>query len=343
MESGSRLPPPPSQEREEGSRGGVLAHEERPSTSHKRKRAGKKGAGRSTISRKNSCCFDLLDQDCRVWILRFLGLEDLGTAADVCKQFRDDCRHESLPQERTAVVRIPSDCPDRDRVRCLGTRLMVMAAATTRDGGRRFRHFGRLRIVDPSAEVHLADYWRPPSGAAIPEITALDWSGVRSGSGRTCADYTAEQYRLARMLPNLREVDFSHSRTVCNTALHSLSGTHRLEKVTWHGHWCCLGLYGLQLSRAGSLKELYMDGACFEESVFNLRLFVDLRDRLERVSIKGATSCYPRSGDPAQPIAQSELAEFVRNAPNLRWFRSDLTPENAATLQMERPDVTFAS
>jgi hypothetical protein len=37
------------------------------------------------------------------------------------------------------------------------------------------------------------------------------------------------------------------------------------------------------------------------------------------------------------------LIRFVRNAPNLRWFRSDLTPENVAMLKAERPDVTFVA
>jgi hypothetical protein len=44
-----------------------------------------------------------------------------------------------------------------------------------------------------------------------------------------------------------------------------------------------------------------------------------------------------------RPIPQHAIAEFVRRAPNLRWLRSDLTPDNVAMLQLERPDVTFVS
>jgi hypothetical protein len=33
--------------------------------------------------------------------------------------------------------------------------------------------------------------------------------------------------------------------------------------------------------------------------------------------------------------------KFVRCTPTLRWFRSDLTPENVVLLQAERPEITF--
>jgi hypothetical protein len=56
------------------------------------------------------------------------------------------------------------------------------------------------------------------------------------------------------------------------------------------------------------------------------------------VSIKGASTVGRE-----EPIPQEKLVRFVRRAPNLRWFRSDLTPENAAMLERERPDVTLVT
>ena len=35
--------------------------------------------------------------------------------------------------------------------------------------------------------------------------------------------------------------------------------------------------------------------------------------------------------------------KMVRLHPTLKWLRSDLTAENVAILQQERPDVTFVS
>jgi hypothetical protein len=69
-------------------------------------------------------------------------------------------------------------------------------------------------------------------------------------------------------------------------------------------------------------------------------LFEQIRATLVRVSIKDA-----RWLDPvlSVPIPQEHLVEFFKKAPNLEWFRSDLTPENVTVLREERPGVVFAS
>lgn len=41
------------------------------------------------------------------------------------------------------------------------------------------------------------------------------------------------------------------------------------------------------------------------------------------------------------PVSQEVTMKMVRLCPTLRWLKSDLTPENVAILQQERPDVTF--
>lgn len=92
-----------------------------------------------------------------------------------------------------------------------------------------------------------------------------------------------------------------------------------------------------------------MDGACFyvraslEPGRRDACILLSSRDTLEKVSIRDA--CFRRKSDPAegQPIPQEALINFVRRAPNLQWFRSDLAPESAALLRKERPDVMFVS
>jgi hypothetical protein len=302
-------------------------------------------------SRSRSGLFDLLPPECRLGVLGFLGPDDLAEAAVACKQVRDDCLHESLPQERTAVLRIPPSCPHEDRIERLGTRLLAMAAATTPGGRRKFHKFSRLRVVDPHRGVvgiKNAGSWRPPPGAAtIPEITALEWSLRREdqqpGAENTRWHLTREHDWLASMLPNLREVEVESS-LVHDDSYWGIVGLWcypHLEKVTGHGHCCCLHLSGFELSPCQGLRELRMDGASFYASIgVRPLLFLELSGRLERVSIKGAR-CF-RDGRPV-PVSQEQLVGFVRSAPNLRWFRSDLAPENVATLRAERPDVTFAS
>jgi hypothetical protein len=44
-----------------------------------------------------------------------------------------------------------------------------------------------------------------------------------------------------------------------------------------------------------------------------------------------------------QPVSQEKLVKMVQNHPALCWLRSDLTDENIAMLQQERPEFTFVS
>jgi hypothetical protein len=85
-----------------------------------------------------------------------------------------------------------------------------------------------------------------------------------------------------------------------------------------------------------------MDEAFFYEITAN-EIFSNL-GALERVSFKnvrfGLDPRWPHTS--LVPLPQPWLVRFVREAPNLRWFRSDLTPENVALLVQECPDVTFA-
>jgi hypothetical protein len=277
-----------------------------------------------------------------------------------CKRLRDDCRHDSLPQERTAVVRIrPSPSY---RMLFLRRRLIRMAAAALPDGRSKFSRFSRLRIIDPHPpDSYTTRDWQRSAGVLIPEVTALDWSAPEgapaptepsrrrpfsraSGGRRLFA--SDEQRDLAGMLPNLREVDFSHARPAGGLSLDDPAARRdHLEDVAWRinadrpeGRFTLRGCRALRVVRA--------DGACFEgrgdrRDARDVYLLDEVRDRLERVSVRGA--CWSVPCLPASLLCQEVLIRFVRDAPNLRWFRSDLTPENVAMLKAERPDVTFVS
>jgi hypothetical protein len=266
--------------------------------------------------------FDLLEQDLRLHIFGFLGADDFAEVAMVSRAFRDDCRHESLPQERTAVVRIPPRCPRRDRLRRLGSRLIAMASATASapDGRRKFEKFSRLRILDlhgPVERVVVVANWDPPGGATVPEITALEWQGEGQASSSPLAYESSRistedrlSWGLARMLPSLREVDFSRALDVHQKILSDLlRQCERLERVVWHRvGFTDLDASGLRECR--NLRELYMDGACFYDR-FNpprLELFSYLSDRLERVSVKGA--CCEGMNRTRWTMGQEMLIEF---------------------------------
>jgi hypothetical protein len=148
------------------------------------------------------------------------------------------------------------------------------------------------------------------------------------------------------MLPDLREVDFSHARPAGGLSLDDPAARRdHLEDVAWRSNADRPeGRFTLRGCRA--LREVRADGACFEGRGDRLAerdvyLLDEVRDRLERVSVRGG--CWSVPCLPASLLCQEVLIRFVRNAPNLRWFRSDLTPENVAMLKAERPDVTFVS
>jgi hypothetical protein len=66
----------------------------------------------------------------------------------------------------------------------------------------------------------------------------------------------------------------------------------------------------------------------------------------ERVFIRDAkfenTFVLNSNDEPPEVIPQNILIKFVRNAPlSMRWFRSDLTPENMQMLRLKRPDIEF--
>ena len=64
---------------------------------------------------------------------------------------------------------------------------------------------------------------------------------------------------------------------------------------------------------------------------------------LERVSIKGVTVKGQEVDSEHQPLSQQVIIQFVRDSPSLRWLRSDLTEQNVAMLQQERPEISFVS
>jgi hypothetical protein len=77
------------------------------------------------------------------------------------------------------------------------------------------------------------------------------------------------------------------------------------------------------------------DRTCDGVNMFMLMLCT----RLERLSIKDTTYTYLNT----LPVTQEMIVKLVRHTPTLRWLRSDLTEDNVAILQQERPDITFVT
>jgi hypothetical protein len=164
---------------------------------------------------------------------------------------------------------------------------------------------------------------------------------------------------LAEAVPNIWALNLSRVKFDTFSYCHlELIGQvcKRLKKLTWHKLHLSDDVLLTCLSACTELQELYMDKACLLQGDTNMSelegavgaesdgdsaekcLFYFCHQTLERVSIMGLQySNHVRTGK----ISQGALMKFVRKAPMLTWFRSDLHPDNVAILQEERPNVTF--
>jgi hypothetical protein len=156
---------------------------------------------------------------------------------------------------------------------------------------------------------------------------------------------------LSKILPNLSEIDLS-SISLYMSVLRKFFQTI-LGKVTWNNintNYSVVELDGCDMVFSNNLKEIHMDDSIFysiyskemsnlANSAFNNHfIFHRCCKTLERVSIRNA-----RRHTSAEPtiISQNALFKFFRNAPSLRWFRSDLSQENMNMLRLERPGIEY--
>ena len=162
---------------------------------------------------------------------------------------------------------------------------------------------------------------------------------------------------MSKILPNLRQIDFSNSNTGLSGLRQLIQICSRLEKITWNKipSSSRVDIDGVDFEKATNLKEIYMDNAEFFDDVNpngrNNTIFLFHKcgsNKLERVSIRNATYGndvfglpYGHPGHREQIyLPQDALIKFVRKAPpSLRWFRSNLTTDNIAMLRLERPEI----
>ena len=161
--------------------------------------------------------------------------------------------------------------------------------------------------------------------------------------------------QLTIMFPNLRKINLTNIRLSTNLA----NFCPHLETFICNITTECRGYFHLvdggYFAPFHNLKEITLDNRCF---FFNLNQRRDMADRtntteflfhkcirnntkLARVSMKNVG--YKMRGDRLfnRTLPQRVLMKFVRNVPSLTYFRSDLSAENIAILQLERPEIVF--
>ena len=290
----------------------------------------------------------LLPEELRLQILGFLTTEDLAEAAPVCRQLRNDCKHHSLPQLRTATITCSSGSPDS---------LLRLLCRMIEDGV--FQRFQRLRIRRADRLGQIDDAY-DMSGRLIHHVSYLDLS--MSGS-RTVSISSGVLDALQMLMPHANHLDLSR----CQPPPVALVNCRNLQTLHWNHQRMNVPLLGITLPLSRDLKELYMDNSVFhvhrqsivdrmqddsqvnddENTIHNdTWLFHKFGDKLERVSIKNCRYCllWPPNDfglRKVRPIPQAALIKFVRRSRSLRWFRSNLSSENIAMLQQEGSQVVF--
>jgi len=130
----------------------------------------------------------------------------------------------------------------------------------------------------------------------------------------------------------------------------------KLEKVTWKQRRSNTGRpiepIGYDLGLAPSLQELHLQGFLSQEYSPTARMsYHDNGDDLwllckytANIMRLGIMNVQIWQANRAHYyIPQHALMKLVRRTPTLVWFRGNLTAENIAILQRERPDLCFAS
>ena len=149
-------------------------------------------------------------------------------------------------------------------------------------------------------------------------------------------------FSLQRIMYNIQRINFTGAN-FSSVNLRHLWSWPRLTKITWNGigisdHVC---IRGRTFRRLPNLREMYTDDSYFHWDLFRRPdqfIFHACCQNLERLSIRNARN-YKWGSHTLSSVPQQELIKFVRNAPSLKWFRSDLTLDNIAMLQKERPGI----
>mmetsp|Transcript_16243 Transcript_16243/g.46813 ORF Transcript_16243/g.46813 Transcript_16243/m.46813 type:complete len:167 (-) Transcript_16243:190-690(-) len=156
-----------------------------------------------------------------------------------------------------------------------------------------------------------------------------------------------------KLIPGLKEVNMSNVASL-DTWVYMQQSCPDLEKLRWDAACESARIIGMILGRCRNLRELYLDNCNLVvpneeiERNDNETYFLDqCNSKLECVSLRNAsyhTLCRGlQLGEETErkEMSQLGLMKFARLTKNLKWFRSDMSPENIAKLRIERPEVTF--
>ena len=309
-----------------------------------------------------------LPQGVRLNIFNMLSPEDKMTISTVCKNMHRDCHlpHGLLQPPIDPICMFSSDKNNIDNDH-RGIRLLQQLGHQQEHDARKkktLQNHYRIEIKNlhqfGTVGASLQDLFTLSRGAQMTGVTELDVSVATQQTVWVSPDFLGS---LSLMVPNLRAlnltnigIDYNSSHVLSNFA----SFCPNLEKIIWNNGRNYTGSITVRedyidakgdvLEPVQKLKEIECNNRCFlfwgdllaEADDPNKFLFHKCSKNFERVSIKNASAIgvAQRRGT-TTGIPQAVLVKFVRKVPSLRYFSSDLTPDNITMLQLERPDILF--
>ena len=301
-------------------------------------------------------------------ILQYSNVKDLAEVACVSQKFRQVCKDGSLPQERWGTLTIVTGSFPN-----LLTRLRRFEEQGV------FSRFSYLRLrgvlgLEKVTRSEVARYIRRLELS----VTRLDMSLHPDATKKYGKMHACIPKFISAVMPNLKEIDMSHAG-VTRSAISDFSrNCPNLERFTWNScnnnkkvfvtgqDFRFRFISRRAIRHESKIREVFMDDAVLyvpvagpytypvpqtpEERVLGvlesdkhrLSIFFFLSSTLERVSIKNL-GVYAYGDKTSLKISQKALIKFVRSTPHLVWLRSDLSAENVAMLQAERPEIVFVS
>lgn len=300
---------------------------------------------------------NMLNNDCKVHILSFLSSDDMNSFAECSRDCRKIRANEGLNQTRKGTI-----------IWRPGTTILSLWSIieerrwnTVFSGNRtHLRIQGAAAAEREEVDSDVLLRRMPPT---LSGVTKLDISCTpQDVQGEMTAARSLEGIKLVETFRNLRELDMSYVAAYPLTIDAILVSVPTITRLTWNGSINSMVLTGSAFTYR-NLMHLVVDDSCVllyqaymfepreqrdfemeqdpgEESIY---MFMHCRN-LQSLSIKGSTWRRTHVDDDEPiPITQAMLIKFVRHTPTLRWLRSDLTDENIAMLEKERPEVTFVS
>lgn len=295
---------------------------------------------RRTNKNQSTASLMELNDDCLLEIMSSLSIDDLSSVALCNRRLCKLRNHGSLDQTREGTVLIR----EGSSINSLLDAISLHDWNSIFSGNRT-----KLKIVG------LWGMELPPQVASV--IDPLDGVTSLKVSIKSSHNQQESLFRdadiLSHLFPNLRELDLSYVPiTGCpRVVLRAFSQRcPELARLIWNGNKRHIKLSGMEYQDLSHLSELFLDESTFSSAIMreiyagsnpDYYMFWNCPG-IKRLSIKDCR-LYDTLAGTTSSLPQDILIKMVRHHPSIEWLRSDLSVENIAMLQQERPGMTFVS